>query len=81
VSALLTLVGTAGTRAREQPAKVLASGLPTRARAELNVGTFDSRRDFRRSQSSRSTSGVSTCVTEGKPKCKRGARVSLKGFS
>jgi len=62
VSALLTEVGTAGARARQKFAEDLASGLPTRACAELSVGSSDSCRDFRRPQSPRSTSAVPTHV-------------------
>jgi len=73
-SALLTLAGTAGTRARQSWRRDFRrlSGLPTRARAELNVGTSDSRRDFRRSQFSRSTSGVPTHVGSSDTRSHRG---------
>ena len=82
-SALLMLAGTAGTRARQSWRRDFRrlSGLPTHARAELNVGTSDvhsfraARREFR------PTSGLPTPeVTEGRTKCKRGARVFLKRF-
>jgi len=53
-SALLTLVGTAGARAREQPAKVLASGLPTLVGTSDTCAHKTQRRDLRR------TSGLPT---------------------
>ena len=61
-SALLTQAETAGARAGKQPAKVLASGLPTLVETSDTCARRTQRRDFRRSQFSHSTSGVPTRV-------------------
>jgi len=83
-STLLTLAGTVGTRAgqarrqdfRRVRAQNSTSGLPT------HVGTSDAHSSRAAHREFRPASGLPTPeVTEVNPKCKRGARVSLKRFS